>query len=357
MASEFSRPGSMPDVVVCDFASSGCHEFAVAVGAVLVINQPDVIQMISWRWSDWTVPLIDVDADFPTRDAARKVFDVHNSHTVSGLLSRLWHRAVAIVLYYGVPLAASQIQERCWPDRPSFLPGNIGFVQENASYLILQNTFFPFEAPANLLPHYHLTGPILAPDVMAMAADPSSRNRELDIDDVMREWLDRDVSTTNAEASKKFGFAPVVYISQGTLFAIKDAPRVLAICNGLLAAGVRVIFKTSFYDSVANITALAGLVPAPKPGSRSTSSDHVMVTKWVSSQLDVLSHPRVVLFFSHCGTNSVFEAVAVGTPVVCLPVMPSQVVTGVNLLRTGAMGAMFNRHSPKLADDITAGIL
>ena len=75
----------------------------------------------------------------------------------------------------------------------------------------------------------------------------------------------------------------------------------------------------------------------------------------VVSQLDVLAHPAVALFVSHCGTTSVFEATLLGVPVMCVPVLPSQSITGALMLRVGAMASMVDHLSPTLQLDIETG--
>jgi polyene glycosyltransferase len=45
---------------------------------------------------------------------------------------------------------------------------------------------------------------------------------------------------------------------------------------------------------------------------------------WVSSQMAVLRHPNVRAFVSHCGINSIHEAVVCGVPVVGIPLFADQ---------------------------------
>ena len=76
----------------------------------------------------------------------------------------------------------------------------------------------------------------------------------------------------------------------------------------------------------------------------------------VDSQVEVLAHPRVSLFLSHCGLSSAFEAVALRIPMLCLPVLLSQVILGAHMMRVGAMVAQVDHLSPTLEADLTVGV-
>ena len=51
--------------------------------------------------------------------------------------------------------------------------------------------------------------------------------------------------------------------------------------------------------------------------------DKILITQWIS-QVDVLNHPSVHLFATHCGWGSVSEALSCGVPMILLPLAADQ---------------------------------
>ncbi len=63
---------------------------------------------------------------------------------------------------------------------------------------------------------------------------------------------------------------------------------------------------------------------ADTAGADGTVWSGVRVLEWGPAPLAVLSHPNVEVFVSHCGINSVHEAVRAGTPIVGIPMFADQ---------------------------------
>ncbi|MCO5567472.1 hypothetical protein L7F22_021164 [Adiantum nelumboides] len=65
--------------------------------------------------------------------------------------------------------------------------------------------------------------------------------------------------------------------------------------------------------------------PDSVPTSASMNKKHArgLLVSW-APQLDVLSHPSIALFLSHCGWNSTLEAISAGVPVLCWPLFAEQ---------------------------------
>ena len=158
------------------------------------------------------------------------------------------------------------------------------------------------------------------------------------------------------------------YISTGTVFSLRP-PAVLAVVRGLLSAGVRVLLKTRrFGDAVAALGAAGLAAPSSvhqvsvrtQAGSPRTisylTSPSLLVTSWVTSQVDVLSHPGVTVFLSHCGHNSVFESHAVGAPVLCIPFGESQVMMGLLLVHANISSTVLSFESQELEQQTEWGV-
>lgn len=61
---------------------------------------------------------------------------------------------------------------------------------------------------------------------------------------------------------------------------------------------------------------------------------NVMISKWLP-QSDILAHPRVKAFITHCGLLGTFEAAYYGVPVVSIPVYIDQHKNAAKLIRNG----------------------
>ena len=62
--------------------------------------------------------------------------------------------------------------------------------------------------------------------------------------------------------------------------------------------------------------------------------DNVMIAKWLP-QNDILSHPSVKLFITHCGNNGQYEAVYHGVPMIGLPLAGDQIYNAKRLDHKG----------------------
>jgi len=111
-------------------------------------------------------------------------------------------------------------------------------------------------------------------------------------DDKIIEWLD-----TKPKGS-------VVYVSFGTLVNYPQE-QMNEIVYGLLNSQV------SFLWSLSN----PGVLP---DGFLEETNERGKVVKW-SPQVEVLAHPSVACFITHCGWNSSMEALSLGVPVLTFP--------------------------------------
>lgn len=332
----FGSSDNRPDILVCDIASIGCHEFASAIGVPLVLNNADVLLTAPWHWLDWTSVYVNNMGGVRTAEAVAAEQETFTS--LVGLPRRLLTTTFVNIFWLFCLYANSPYGygNSIWPNRSADLPP-LGAAVANADQLILQNTFFPLEEPQTLPPHFVLTGPIFSTALMnrgrSVLAHSKPAVQDLLLDDDLRVWL---------EGSTE----PVVYISFGTVFSLQDPLRVVSLVEGFLKAGARVVWKTHAIGAVSSALRAAGVLP---PLVNSTSS--IFLTRWVVSQLDVLSHPSISLFLSHCGTNSALESITLGTPVLCLPFGQTQVITGVHLVRVGASVTFLDLYSEDLGKE------
>ncbi len=110
-----------PDVVVCDFASPGCHDFARLVGASLVLNVPDAYSAINFVSVDHATPAFFNAINWPviTRDVLLEAKAGQSALSLSGVLSRA-SSGLFSLLFYSVVTAYARRWEQDW--RPKDLP-------------------------------------------------------------------------------------------------------------------------------------------------------------------------------------------------------------------------------------------
>ncbi|XP_041981637.1 UDP-glycosyltransferase UGT5-like [Aricia agestis] len=98
----------------------------------------------------------------------------------------------------------------------------------------------------------------------------------------------------------------VIYVSFGSILkpSSMSKDKMIAIIETLKELKQRVIWKWNKKDLPGN----------PK---------NILVTKWLP-QNDILAHPNVLAFFSHCGQLGVTEAVYHGVPVIGMPIFGDQ---------------------------------
>ena len=110
-----------PDVVVCDFASPGCHDFARHVGASLVLNVPDAMSTINFVTADPTTPPFSHAITWPVITTGVLEEDAQGQYeaSVRGTLLRAVVRAFTL-LFQAYFASLGRAQALDW--RPSDLP-------------------------------------------------------------------------------------------------------------------------------------------------------------------------------------------------------------------------------------------
>lgn len=152
---------------------------------------------------------------------------------------------------------------------------------------------YPFEIP----PTVHLVGAMIPP--LPQADDGGA----------VTEWLDTQPS--------------VVYQAFGTLTRL-DATEVrgfVEVARRLAGQGHQVLWKLP-EEQQRHLPPAAELPP------------NLRVESWLPSQLDVLAHPNVKVFFNHCGSNGFHEGLYFGKPLLMRPLFVDchdQAVRGIDL--------------------------
>jgi hypothetical protein len=264
-----ATPGArLPNVVVCDFISLGCADFAYMVNATLVLSQPDILQMAPYHMGNSLSPIIRSHEVLRTREEAQARWRDHLAVSLSGLLSRIDAFIQPLVMEALTPLG-NRTGMLWYEGRPWHLPLPASSMFDGNT-LYLQGTFVPLEPPSNLPINVILVGPVLPSKVRARAdryATPIPVPHQLVEDEPsLADWL---------EASS----TPAAYISQGTLFPVEDASTIVAFCQGLVSAGLRVVFKTVLVQEAAVALAAQGLLSLGADGSPALSSDRIFLTR------------------------------------------------------------------------------
>lgn len=107
----------------------------------------------------------------------------------------------------------------------------------------------------------------------------------------------------------------VAYVSFGTLAAL-ERDELFALAHVLKEC--RITYLWSLGDK------LKENLP---DGFLERTSAHGMVVPW-APQIEVLGHPSVGTFVTHCGSNSVYESIASGVPMICRPFFGEQRMVG-----------------------------
>ncbi|WVZ60155.1 hypothetical protein U9M48_010211 [Paspalum notatum var. saurae] len=181
------------------------------------------------------------------------------------------------------------------------------FADEGKDDWVLFNSFEDLESEVLAGLGNYMKARAIGPCVPLPAADTGRITygaNLLNPEDACIKWLD-----TKAAAS-------VAYVSFGS-FASLGAAQTEELARGLLAAGKAFLW-------VVRASEEHQLPRHRLPGlDEATASGAAMIVRWCP-QLDVLSHPAVGCFVTHCGWNSTLEALSFGVPMVALGLWTDQ---------------------------------
>jgi len=117
-----------------------------------------------------------------------------------------------------------------------------------------------------------------------------------------------EVETSLDRALQIYGEKSLVYVSFGSLFWSKEPEKIFAFIDVLLEKTIS--FIMSYASPFATIPDAIS--------ERVDTSGIGLLTKW-SPQQTILTHPATAWFVTHCGHNSVMEAIGLGVPLICWP--------------------------------------
>lgn len=108
----------------------------------------------------------------------------------------------------------------------------------------------------------------------------------------------------------------VLYLSFGS-YAHTSKHNIVEIAHGLLLSGVNFIW-------VIRPDIVSSDEPQPLPvGFEDQIKDRGLIVPWCS-QIEVISHPAIGGFVTHCGWNSILESVWCTVPLLCYPLLTDQ---------------------------------
>ncbi|KAF5203504.1 Udp-glycosyltransferase 84b2 [Thalictrum thalictroides] len=188
---------------------------------------------------------------------------------------------------------------------------------------VLGNSFYDLEKDViDGIDQLHPITPIgpLVPQIILGKEESVKGNADMWIaDDSCLEWLDKKPPMS------------VVYISFGSL-SVLSAEQMANIALALRKTNRPFLWVVKPPENPTG----DGKGELPKGFIEDTKQQGLVVT-WCS-QAKVLSHPSIACFMSHCGWNSLLEAVTLGVPVIALPQWTDQPANAKMLIHVFKMG-------------------
>lgn len=274
-----------PEVLVADLSSTAAISAADRLGTPCVVNNPDLLTVLP-------VDLLPPAPDVPLLLSGKSI------HAI-GPLDRYLH---PVQRYVGATLANVLVGRPLNAARGARGLRRVDFQHWLADKEILVNSAFGLEYSRTLPPHLNMVGPMFTESTESETLPPDYAS-----------WLG------NGQ--------PVVYVNLGTI-----ARPWRELLQRMAEA-----FRTERFRTLWVVPSdLQPLLPDNLPAT-------VRVERWVPSQPGVLRHPNVRAFVSHCGVNSVHEAIWAGTPVIGMPLFAAQGDMALRL-QDSRVGSRLDKH-------------
>ncbi|EOA26062.1 hypothetical protein CARUB_v10019480mg [Capsella rubella] len=150
---------------------------------------------------------------------------------------------------------------------------------------------------------------------------PKSRNKD---DDKITEWLDKQDPQS------------VVYVSFGSIAAIEEKEFLE------IALGLKNSERPFLWVVRPGMVQGAEWLESLPSGFVENIGHKGKIVKWVN-QLEVLAHPAVGAFWTHCGWNSTLESICEGVPMICTPCFADQHLNGRYIADVWRVGMLLER--------------
>ncbi|KAI5117418.1 hypothetical protein M0805_004050, partial [Coniferiporia weirii] len=180
-----------------------------------------------------------------------------------------------------------------------------------------------FEGPAfDTWQEWYGSRPVVGIGPMAVSIDATSLEREK-----AQSPLAGEVDTFLNKALEKFGRHSVVYISFGSIWWSSEPEKVWAVLDVLIELQIPFVFS--------HASPFAAVPEEVK--QKVTASGLGLMSSWLPQQL-ILHHEACGWFVTHCGHNSVMEALTEGIPLICWPFEGDQPINAANISVTHGAG-------------------
>ncbi|KAL2923550.1 Zeatin O-glucosyltransferase [Bienertia sinuspersici] len=263
---------------------------------------------------------------------------VQDAKSIQNVEAYAFHSVSAFTIFFHIWDSIAEKPFQLDSDIPITIPSNEGcFTPEFADFIVKQYKFLNFESgrlyntcrqiegrymdlleklPTNANKKLFAIGPLNP--VVTQRKNNESRHRCL-------EWLDKQKKDS------------VIYVSFGTSTSMTQ-DQISSLADGLEKSGQRFLWILRSADRAENLAEdESGRPLLPKGYENRIQNKGMVVQEW-APQLEILEHPSVGGFMSHCGWNSCMESISMGVPIVAWPMhsdQPRNAVLVTDVLRIG----------------------
>ncbi len=274
-----------PDLLIIDYPAAASFDIADKYEIPYIVNNADILNVLPAN-------LIPYKKNVPLLMAPKPGSQMN-------FLDNFYTYIVRIIMIKIVAKTLSKKINKFRTERGLEVIDIINRLKEKPIFI---NSSFGLEYPQNIPSNMVMTGPLL----------PENND---EIEDDIKDWLEKG--------------SPVIYVSLGTLSS-PDKKQLIEIAEGLNIAGYRVLWvvRKVIQEKLPNL------------------DEHFKVINWVKNPRSILAHPKVKLFVSHCGVNSINEAISCEKPILGIPMFAAQRDMGYRLLDSGA-GLLVDKNEIK----------